>query len=346
MMREILRKLGRPFHRRGSLTCLTLAVFYLATIGIAPGEAAALKKKDKGYKEQTEQAEKQGYIGVTMQSLTDDIIKGLDLKTKRGVLISEVIEDSPAEEAGLQDGDIIVAYDGKTVTSPEGLSKLVKATPVGKEVDMKIVRDDDAKTVTVTVGEKPEESTWTHMDDNKLRDYFLRVAEPGAQLGVKIQDLDDEDFASYFGVKEGEGVLVMGVEKESAAEEAGVKAGDVILSLNDEEIGSTAELIKKVRKMEEGDKFELVVKRHGQTKTLSGEMKEGEGLLSYCFPGDMPRFLKGKDLRLHLDQGKLDELRPELNRRFLIEKDDLKAEMKELKKELRKLKERLDKLEE
>ena len=341
MMKGILQQLSRPFGVRGLIAGLTTAVLFLAVIGIAPDEAAALKKQE-------DQPKKEGYLGVTMQSLTDEVIQGLDLKVRRGVLISEVVEDSPAEEAGLQDGDVIIGYDGKTITSPEELSKLVKATAAGGEIKLKIVRADDNQTLVVTIGEKPEELAWTAEDDDQTKNTFVRMFEPGVQLGVKIQDLDNKDFAAYFDVKEDEGVLVMGVEEESSADEAGVKAGDVILRLNDEDINTSEELVETVREMGEGDEFELVVKRHGQAITLTGAMKEGKGLQSLYFYGDKPHLMKGKDLRLHLDGDQIEELKPKLKklqRHMVIERDDVKAELKELKEELRKLKERLEELE-
>ncbi len=342
-----------------------------------------MKKKDG-------KAGKQGYLGVTMQNLTDDIIEGLDLKVMRGVLINEVIEDSPAEEAGLEDGDVIIVYSGNKITSSKELIKLVRATAVGDKVKLKVVRDQDTKTLLVTIGEKPEEFAWTVEDDgNRIKDTFVRIFRPGVQLGVKIQDLYNEDFASYFDVEEGEGVLVMGVEKESSAEEAGVKAGDVIIRLDDEDIGSAEELIEAVQEKEEGDEFKLVVKRHGRTKTLTGEMKEGKGLQNFYFSGDLPKFSGDKKFSFHMDGDHLEglinkckdfkwkcrewcddeeytdeclkkclkirigkdhfgdmkhDLR-KLDRHIIIEKDDLKAELKELKRELLKLKERLDEIE-
>ena len=368
---------------RGLITILTVTAFCLVAIGTAPGDAAAMKKKDG-------KAGKQGYLGVTMQNLTDDIIEGLDLKVMRGVLINEVIEDSPAEEAGLEDGDVIIVYSGNKITSSKELIKLVRATAVGDKVKLKVVRDHDTKTLLVTIGEKPEEFAWTVEDDgNRIKDTFVRIFRPGVQLGVKIQDLDNEDFASYFDVEEGEGVLVMGVEKESSAEEAGVKAGDVIIRLDDEDIGSAEELIEAVQEKEEGDEFKLVVKRHGRTKTLTGEMKEGKGLQNFYFSGDLPKFSGDKKFSFHMDGDHLEglinkckdfkwkcrewcddeeytdeclkkclkirigkdhfgdmkhDLR-KLDRHIIIEKDDLKAELKELKRELLKLKERLDEIE-
>ncbi len=338
-MKKILHMNHYTARIRGLIALLLVAVFGLAAIGIAPGDAVALKKKKK-------KKDEVGYLGISMQALTEDIIEGLDLKIERGVLISEVFDDSPAENAGIEDGDIIIEYDGKEIDSTKELLKLVRETDVGEEVAVKVVRDDNTETFFVKIGERPENFFVKRYRDIEPR--VLQIFSPGARLGVKIQDLEDEDLAAYFNVEEGEGVLVMGVEEESAAEEAGVKAGDVIVELNDEDIESSDELIDAVGEMEAGDDFELVVIRHGSRKTLTGEIKEGGKRKIQIYSDYFPH----KEDWIHSlyfdesDLGDMKEKLKDLKWHVGVDRDDLKEELQKLKEELMKLKERLKELEE
>ncbi|MFH1755905.1 MAG: PDZ domain-containing protein, partial [Candidatus Latescibacterota bacterium] len=255
-MRNIPHFNGYLSRFRIPLMLLVAVAFGMTALVIAPGSVDAGKEKVTGKQE--------GYLGVTLQSLTDEIIEGLHLKVRRGVLVSEVLDDSPADEAGVEEGDVIIVYNGEKVDTPKELIKLVQKTSVGEKVKLKVARDEDTKTIVVTIGEKPEAFAFQVPGIKGMPDKMISILKPGVQLGVKIQDLENGDLAEYFGVEEGEGVLVIGVIDDSAAEEAGVKAGDVIIGLNDEEIESGEALIDEVQEMESGDAFELVVLRHGK----------------------------------------------------------------------------------
>ena len=263
------------------------------------------------------------YLGVTMQELTDSVREGLDLEVEHGVLINSVLEDSPAEKAGFQEGDVIVEFDGKAVDGPDKLKELLGETDIGEEVKVKVFRDGKAKTLRVTIGEWPDEP-WTFVapqlkfeDGKNWISYFMHGR---GRLGVKVSDLD-KDLASYFHVDAGEGVLVLSVEDETTAQEMGVKAGDVIVKLGDEEIRSVETLQENVGKLEKDEEFQLTVVRKRKRTTLSGKMKEGTGLYSFNGPGRMYAPMK-----IHVDR------------------DELREEMKELRKEIEKLKKELKKM--
>lgn len=290
-----------------------------------------------------------GYLGVYMQQITSDLREGLDLKkSDKGVLISGVEDDSPADEAGLEDGDVIVEFDGKSVTSPDELRDLVADTEPGSKVEVVVIRDGDRKTFDIVVGERPEgfgTFLWKGDDDdsgsyhwNVFRGDHHGIASlfTGARLGVEATELN-EGLAPYFKTKPGEGVLVLDVEDESVASKAGVKAGDVIQKVDDDSIESVNDLRKSVRDFDEGDEFQLTVLRDGRTEKLKATMDEPK--MSFLWSGDAPHrklldreTMKNlREYRVQVDKGvdkdvdkALDELRGEIK--------DLKKEIKELKK--------------
>jgi len=99
---------------------------------------------------------KRGWLGVLIQELNDDLARSFHLKNKNGALISDVFENSPASKAGLQRGDVIVEFDGKKVTQMRTLPLIVAETPIGKEVNIKTVRDGKERTVAVRIGPMEE----------------------------------------------------------------------------------------------------------------------------------------------------------------------------------------------
>ncbi|UCH83683.1 MAG: PDZ domain-containing protein, partial [Candidatus Latescibacterota bacterium] len=262
-----------------------------------------------------------------------DLKQGLDIKVKSGVLISEVIEGSPAEAAGIEDGDVVIEFNGEKVDSPSALRDLVAEVEAGETVNVKVFRDNRVKTYEVTIGEWPEEVSWNviapeHMVwFDKGKDLFVSSFGRG-RLGVHVTELN-EDLAPYFDAKEGDGVLVTDVVDESAAEEMGIKAGDVIVKVGTEDIGSKEELIDAVGDVDPGDPIEVTVLRKSKRVTLEGEMPETlastyvKALRAYPHRMRMPDVYKFSD----------DEL------------EDLKREMEELKKEMEEMRKELKKVE-
>ncbi len=318
---------GRSLRLPATLLAM-VALLLAGSTGLQAGE-----KPDKG---------KDGYLGVYMQELTDDVREGLDLKTRRGVLISGVAEGSPAQEAGIEDGDVIVKFNGKNVESADGLQDLVGDLEPGAKVKIQLERDGDSKTVTVTLGERPENFfSWSSddfdfdFDGDSFRDLghhmkgdWVSMTESigRPRLGVQVTELG-KDLAEYFDTDAESGVLVLGVSEESVAGEAGVKAGDVIQKVGDQTVSTPSELRRSLRDYEKGDAFAIQVLRKGKTQKLDATMNED----AYAFrvhraPGVRKHF---KAPRVHIERKQI--------------RDDIREEMDELRKELKELKEELKK---
>lgn len=317
------------FKKSSSITLLVLAtlVFLLSSLSWA--------------KKSTEE-EKQGYLGVYLQELSSDLKESLDLdESVDGVLVSGVVEDSPAEEAGMEDGDVIISFDGKKVNSVKKLTALVRKTEPGNRVKIKIIRDGDKKRLTVTLGEKSSSISYElspekiiKLEKGKTLPFeFTFYSRP--KLGILIQDLTQQ-LGEYFGVKDGEGVLITEVLEKSPAEEAGLKAGDVILEIDHQKVEDSAELLEAVSEKKKGDRVELEVLRDKSRKSFSLTLKEEDWSKEFV---DMEK--------MKLMPGKLERIEiPEIDIRkeYSFEEKKLKKELEELKKELKELKEDLKEL--
>jgi len=165
-----------------------------------------------------------GYLGVYLQDITEDLKNGMNLPEKEGVLISEVSDNAPASRAGIKGGDVIVEFNGEKVKDVESFRFMVAATEVGKTVNIKIVRDGREKTLSVKIGELPDETA-------AVKDAPDRESE----LGLEVTAIGDSR-AQNFNVKAKSGVVVIGVDPELPAGQAGIAVGDVITSIGKREI--------------------------------------------------------------------------------------------------------------
>jgi serine protease Do len=185
------------------------------------------------------------YLGIGIQEITAERAKALKLREEAGVEVTRVAPDSPADKAGLKEGDVVLQFNGMKVEGLEQLSRLVRETPVGREAKLDIFRNGAPLTLTATIGEHPmlpgmSDGFSFHMPDVPRTIQGLR----SPMLGVEAESIDGQ-LAQYFGVNEG--VLVRTVMKGSPAEKAGVKAGDVIVRVNEGKVTTPAEISAHLR---------------------------------------------------------------------------------------------------
>ena len=134
-----------------------------------------------------------GWLGVAIQELTPELASQFGLADTKGVLVSDVMDDSPAKKAGFERADVITEYDGKAMDSPTHLRNAVAQTPIGRKVPVKLIRDKKPKTIDVTIVEQPKSLGQSGSEDN---------SESTAPTGV-LSDLDvrelNEELASRYG---------------------------------------------------------------------------------------------------------------------------------------------------
>ena len=303
-----------------------VAVASLASAAIAK-EAKSKDSATSKQKKETKVKGEGGYLGVYMQELNDDVRKGLDVDAStRGVLVSGVEDGSPAEKAGIEEGDIITKFDGEKVASPKELRSAVQGLDPGEEATVEVLHDGKATSMSVIVGERAQ-STQFHFETPE------GYAEPmdmgrgmaffgGPRLGVQAHGIDDDGLAAYFGVKSGDGVLVLDVEENSVGDKAGIKPGDVIREVGDEKIGDVEDLRSAVRDYDAGDEFTITVFRHGKNQSLKATMDEDNDQAFYLPPKarwygyhhgtPAPRVRVDRQRIQHDIQEELDDLRQEI----------------------------------
>jgi serine protease Do len=194
-----------------------------------------------------------GWLGVSIQPLTPDLAKGFGLKEPSGVLISDVVQDSPAAAAGIASGDIIIEFDTKKVDSPQALQKVVASTQPGRAVPLKVWRDKAEKTLEIKIGETPDENV------------ALKSTNKGKSLlGLDVRPITPE-LARQLNLRNPEGVIVFAVDEDSAAAEAGLQRGDVIREVNRQRVRSLPDFEKATKDVKEGDRVTVLLQRGPQS---------------------------------------------------------------------------------
>jgi serine protease Do len=197
-----------------------------------------------------------GWLGVSIQPVTPDLAKQFGIKDDKGALVGDVVEEGPAEKAGIQRGDVIIEFDGREVGDPSSLRNSVAGTPPGKKVKIGVMRDGKMQNVDVTIAELPA-------DLQKLHGGFDNLLK-----GVMIQGLTPELKKNLDIPKRITGVIVADIDEDSPA--AGLlMQNDVIIEVNRRRIGSTKDYETIVSRIKSGQDILLLVFRNGTTTYLS-----------------------------------------------------------------------------
>lgn len=252
------------------------------------------------------------HLGVRLEDVDKDDVKRLKLPEEKGALVKSVLEDSPADKAGLKAGDVIVRYHGESVLGASQLSRLVRETPSGRTVPIEVVRDGAAQKLTATldgdehrafglagdlgefdipvpmVPEPPVPPLPPKMPHGferfgkraLLDDHFMWFADEPRKLGLEFQEVSGQ-LAKYFKLADDSGVLVTSVLADGPAGKAGLKAGDLILKFDGRSVRDGDDLQRAVRKAEPGREVAVTVQRDGRTLelkvTLAGEGRHESG---------------------------------------------------------------------
>ncbi|MBF0559344.1 MAG: DegQ family serine endoprotease [Nitrospirae bacterium] len=197
-----------------------------------------------------------GWLGVSIQPVTQDLAKQFGIKDEKGALVADVVEDSPAEKAGLQRGDVIIEYDGKDVSDPSTLRNSVAGTPPGKKVAVKIMRDDKKQQLEITIAELPTEIQKAHGDfDNILKGVIVQGLTPDVKKSMDIPNRVT-------------GVVVTDIEDGSPASGL-LMAHDVIMEVNRKKINGMKDYESIVSRIKSGQDILLLVFRNGATTYIS-----------------------------------------------------------------------------
>ncbi len=189
-----------------------------------------------------------GYLGVSIQELTPELQKSFGLKEQDGALVSDVVPGGPADKAGLERGDVIVQFNGKSVSGAKDLPRIVASTPVGQSVTVELERDGKTIERQVKVGEMEDKSASTESITARK------------SLGMSVQSHTPE-IARPLGVEGETGVVVTRVEPGSPAADAGVRTGDIIVEVDRHPVKGTADFDREMQQAKSNAGVLLFLKR-------------------------------------------------------------------------------------
>jgi serine protease Do len=238
-------------------------------VGWAWRESAASEKTGKGW------------LGVSVEELTPSLRKKLKLGEQTGLRVTHVVPNSPADDAGFREDDVIVEFDGKKVEEANEFTRLVRNAGADKKVAVVLVREGERKNMEVILGKRRSPGQAYAYAFGDAPHAFALSNRP--RLGVQVHELN-ESLAAYFKVQPREGVLILEVNEDSPAENAGLKSGDVITKVGEEKIRDAEDLIEALAEYEEGDKVAVAYVRQGKSATVEIEMEEGRTRTRFWSP--------------------------------------------------------------
>jgi len=199
---------------------------------------------DKGYVTRS-------WLGVYIQPLDDDAAKALEMESRDGALVTQVVGDSPAEKAGVEEGDVIVRFDNRNITDSSNLRNVVSLMPPGSKSEVVVFRNGSRKVLNVVLQE---------LKDGKQ--LALKSSSGASVLGLKIKEVNNP-LKKKYNIKEGDGNLVIvDVEPGSEADKKGLRAGDVIKRVGTQQVESLKEFRKKEKKSRARGSLLLLIKKN------------------------------------------------------------------------------------
>lgn len=199
-----------------------------------------------------------GWIGVTIQDVDENIAKALKLKDEKGALVGSVLENEPAQKAGIQDGDVILSVDGKNIEDSAALLRAIADKAPGSKAVLQVWRNGKTMDITVTLGErKPMGNDGRSAKGQKQQD--------SRELGISVRPLRQAE-RKQLKIAGDDGLMITSVDPDKPAAEADLRQGDVILKANQEPVASAADLNKIVKEkgLERGA-IMLQIMRGGET---------------------------------------------------------------------------------
>ncbi len=215
-------------------------------------------------------AVKRGWLGVKIQSISEDIAESLGVPENTGALVAGVTPDSPAAKAGIEAGDVIMKFDGKDVTTMRGLPKLVAQAQIGKTVDVEVLRQGQKKTLPVAVGMLNDEESAPEPAAEEKKEEAPQAST--SILGLTVIPLTD-DLRSRFGFDaKVSGIIVTEIDPSSQAASKNIRPGDVITEAQQEPVAAPKDLeaaIEKVKKSGGKSVLLLVEDAKGDTRFVA-----------------------------------------------------------------------------
>lgn len=297
-----------------------LSLFFAFTaLSIAAQDTPPAPQTERAYRALVMAGFGGSYLGVQTVDVTKENFSRFGLSEVRGVAVDKVLKDSPAEKAGLQTNDVIVRFDGESVTSVRKLTRLIGEVAPDHKVNLTVLRGGSERNIEVTVGKRdlnfdasgvlsgdfprienmpriPRVMTVPPVPNATIPpiefgdgNVFVWSTGANRRIGVTLTSLT-EQLADYFGVSDGRGLLVNEVRADSPAAKAGLKAGDVIVEADGQKVEKNSDLIKAINEKKEGP-ISITVIRDRNRQTFSVEPEKRSGT-TFVVPGKVENFNK------------------------------------------------------
>ena len=199
------------------------------------------------------------FLGIYMQDINEDLYETLDLNTRNGAIVSDIVEDSPADKAGFEEGDVIVKFENKEISNGSELKNLVSSSEPGSRVKIEIFRGDKKKNLFVVLEERSDEEM-ASIPKNDYSELGLSLRNPSESL---MERFDFDDISNI------QGVIVVDVQDDSPAQKAGIVEGDIISRVGRKKIFNTDDFDSEISKYDDKDKILFLVKRGDSSRFLT-----------------------------------------------------------------------------
>jgi S1-C subfamily serine protease len=264
----------------------------------------------------------QGYLGVELRDIDNDRAAALKLKDVTGAEIIMVDRDAPAGKAGLHPHDVVLQMNGQAVAGEEQFRRMLHETPAGRTISLVISRDGQQRTVSIQLADRAtlEQDAWSQHtvvpapdgDDgyilqgpsdhgfNSGSGFFGAFSLGSPSVGVELDVLGSQ-LADYFGVKNGQGLLVKHVADNSPASRAGLKAGDVITSANGQTMATLNEWVKMLH-ANRGKQVQVTLVRNHKEQTVTLDAVNGKSHGQLLVPEDLQMMGQANDAAFNCDE--------------------------------------------
>jgi serine protease Do len=305
------------------------------------------------------------YLGVDTRDITSDRVSALHLKEESGVEVTMVDQDAPAGKAGLREHDVILSVNNQKVESVEQLRRLIREIPAGRTVTLNIVRDGQPMAVKAQLAERNKmmgsrdfNFTVPPVNIPAINIPPINIPQVGpivvysspVRSGLMVENLTPQ-LGVYFGVKDGNGVLIRSVERGSRAEQAGFKAGDVIVKVNGSAVNDCSDFTRVIRERKASKAAVTVMRdRKEQNLTLTLPEPKRTGALQNCELLDRDECIN--ELRSEvaampeLATAEIKRLQPELERQKKQIQEEVLKHSEEFRKEMQEMQQDLEQQEE
>ncbi|HNQ93009.1 MAG TPA: PDZ domain-containing protein, partial [Alphaproteobacteria bacterium] len=203
---------------------------------------------------------RRGWMGVKIQTVTDEIAESMGLKGTQGALVASVTPDGPAEKAGIKSGDVITSFNGQSLNAMRQLPRIVAETPIGQKVPVEILRDGKTLSLSIAVGEleKAEDEGLVETADAQDGKAPSKMTELDG-TGLFLSDLTSVLRETFDVPDDVQGVVVTKVGAGSDAALKGMTPGDIILEVNQQPVASTADAQKQIEALMKDDKTAVLL---------------------------------------------------------------------------------------